>query len=620
MYKGKTPYKIFPGSLFKTVAFLLLVNYVLTANGQQPLNLGFEKLSVEGMARPWGWELVSNSNDMVLLDSLTKKSGKYSLRFERKEDIKINDTSFVRYGIEGYELANRQIEIKGWIKTEGLSGTAFCKLSYYQGDEEKKLLSPPLNGTVNWKQVSIRMNIAAGTKFVDIDLCQNGAGKVWFDDFSLSIYGRLVKEVQIAEPFSSEQLKWLNDHSSPLYSFDAGSKDKPSSFKDLASLKNAAADARIIALGEATHGTSEFFRMKHRMLEFAIMELGVRIFAIEDNQLVVERVNRYVLGGQGTARSSMAGMFSVWQTHEVHNMIQWVRDYNEAHPGDMVEFVGFDMQNLQQPIDSLFSFLKTQDSALFLSTSNKLSDLKKKGVNSYNASDSTKQEWFMDAQRTLDELLKRKTLWLSKAENAKDTTAIEWGMQYANLVKQYAQNALLGHLSFYRDTAMAENISWILSRRKPETKMVIWAHDYHISRGEDPVKENNIYNGISMGSHLAKKFGPSYKAFGLFTYSGEYWAQISYMNFKQLNCPLLPGPKGSLDEALHQIAINKKSPGLFLNLQEAKKLDWFLHPIPMRFANHVNIEYGYWTRYSIPNQFDGIIFIDKTNAADSYSK
>ena len=613
-------YKLFPRNLIRIMPILFIVTFTLSLQGQQPLNLGFEKLSVEGLARPWGWEFDSYSNGQVLLDSLIKRSGKYSLSFERKEDIKTTEPILLRYAIEGYELANRQIEVRGWIKTRGLSGTAFCKLSYYQNDEEKKSITQQLNGTIEWKQVSIRANIPAGTKFVNVDLCQDGAGKTWFDDFSLSINGRFVKEVQIAAPFSKEQLKWLNDHSSPLYSFDAGSKDKPPSFKDLAPLKIAAADARIIALGEATHGTSEFFRMKHRVLEFAVMELGVRVFAIEDNQLVVERVNRYVLSGQGTARSSMAGMFSVWQTREVHNMIQWVRDYNEAHPGDMVEFVGFDMQNLKQPIDSLFSFLKRQDTALYNSVSKHLSDLKQNGTNSYNASDSTKQEWFYHAQRTLSEFSVRKQQWLSKAENAKDSNDIEWGIQYANLVKQYAQNALLGHLSFYRDTAMAENISWILSRRKPGTKMVIWAHDYHISRGEDPVKENNIYNGISMGSHLAKKYGSSYKAFGLSTYSGEYWAQISYMNFKQLRCPLLPGPKGSLDEALHQIAINKKSPGLFLNLQDAKKLNWFQQPIPMRFANHVNIEYGYWTRYSIPNQFDGIIFIDKTSAADSYSK
>ncbi len=616
----KVPYKGYSQYVLKCMAILLIVTVTFSVQGQQPLNLGFEKLSVEGITRPWGWESDFFSNGQVSLDSQTKKSGKYSLRFERKKDIKTDDTLMMRYAIEGYELANRQIEIKGWIKTKEVSGSAFCKLSYYQGAEEKKIISQPLSGTVDWKQVSVRMNINAGTKFVNIELYQNGVGNAWFDDFAVYINGRFVREVQIAAPFSTEQMKWISNHSSPLYSFDAGSKDNPSSFKDLAPLKVAAGDARIIALGEATHGTSEFFRMKHRVLEFAVMELGVRVFAIEDNQLIVERVNRYVLGGQGDARISMAGMFSVWQNREVHNLIQWVRNYNEAHPGDMVEFVGFDMQNLQLSIDSLFSFLKRHDSALLFSTSNKLSDLKKNGANSYSASHSTKQSWFLDAQHTLVEILERKQQWLSKAENKKDSNDIEWGIQYANLVKQYAQNALLGHLSFYRDTAMAENISWILSRRKPGTKMIIWAHDYHISRGEDEVKENNIYYGISMGSNLAKKFGSSYKAFGLSTYSGEYWAQISYMNFKQLSCPLLPGPKGSLDEALHQITLNKKSPGLFLNMQDAKKLNWIQQPIPLRFANHVNIEYGYWTRYSIPYQFDGILFIDKTSAADSYAK
>jgi erythromycin esterase len=613
-------YKLFPRNLIRIIAILVIVPFSISLQSQQPLNLGFEKLSVEGAARPWGWEFDSYSTSQVLLDSLTKRTGKYSLSFQRKEDIKTDDTLVMRYAIEGYELSNKQIEIRGWIKTRELSGTAFCKLSYYRGDEEKKSISQQLNGTAGWKQVSVRMNIPADTKFANIDLCQNGVGKTWFDDLSLYINGKLVREVQIAAPFSKEQLKWLNDHTSPLYSFDAGTKEKPTSFKDLTPLKIAAADARIIALGEATHGTSEFFRMKHRVLEFAVKELGVRVFAIEDNQLVVERVNRYVLGGQGTARNSMAGMFSVWQTREVHNLIQWVRNYNDAHPEDMVEFVGFDMQNLKQPIDSLFSFLKKRDTALYNSVSKNLSDLKQNGPNSYNASDSSKKEWFYHAQRTLNEFSDRKQQWLSKAANAKDSTEIEWGFQYANLVKQYAQNALLGHLSFYRDTAMAENISWILSRRKPGTKMLIWAHDYHISRGEDPIKEHNIYNGISMGSHLAKKYGSAYKALSLSTYSGEYWAQISYMNFKQLSCPLLPGPKGSLDEALHQITTNKKFPGLFLNLQDAKKLSWFQQLIPMRFANHVNIEYGYWTRYSIPYQFDGIIFIDKTSAADSYSK
>jgi len=210
------------------MVILVIVPFSISLQGQQPLNLGFEKLSVEGIARPWGWDFDFFSNGEMLLDRQTMKSGKYSLRFDRKDDININDTLFIRYAIEGYELASRQIEIKGWIKTKDLSGTAFCKLSYYQGGEEKKLITQPLSSTVDWKQISIRMNIPAGTKFVNVELYQNGAGKTWFDDFSLSINGRLVKEVQIAAPFSTEQLNWLKDHSSPLYSFDAGSKDKPS--------------------------------------------------------------------------------------------------------------------------------------------------------------------------------------------------------------------------------------------------------------------------------------------------------------------------------------------------------------------------------------------------------
>ena len=175
-------------------------------------------------------------------------------------------------------------------------------------------------------------------------------------------------------------------------------------------------------------------------------------------------------------------------------------------------------------------------------------------------------------------------------------------------------------MSLYRDLAMAENISWILNRQKSQNKILIWAHDNHISRGDHPDKNLNIYFGISMGSHLSKKYGNRYKAFGLSTYQGSYWAQISYSDFKLLSCPLYTAPKGTLDEALHQVAHSKKSPALLLDLNSARGLQWFVKPIPVRFANHVNIEYGYWTRFSIPYQFDGIFFVDSTTSAKSYAK
>ena len=301
-------------------------------------------------------------------------------------------------------------------------------------------------------------------------------------------------------------------------------------------------------------------------------------------------------------------------------MIKWVRAYNLEHPDDKVSFVGFDMQSHYLPLDSLFTFLERQEPTLADSVEIWLEDLKQNGHNQFMVSIETKLAWFEQAQKSYEALLAKKMEWLKAAKTITDSFQIKWGIQYANLVKQFAENAFKGHLSFYRDEAMAENISWILSMHPPGTKMLVWAHDNHIARGDHPDNDLNFYFGLSMGRHLSKKYGDKYKAFGLSTYEGDYWAQISYFDFRQQPCPLYPGPIGSLDEALHQIALKKKSPALLLDLQEGRTQHWLSAPLPVRFANHVNIEYGYWTRYSIPYQFDGIFFVDKTSAAKSYAR
>ena len=69
---------------------------------------------------------------------------------------------------------------------------------------------------------------------------------------------------------------WLNERAIPLVSVKAGA-----GFDDLQPLKSVLKDVRVIGLGEATHGTREFFQFKHRMLEFLVQEMGYTVFAIE---------------------------------------------------------------------------------------------------------------------------------------------------------------------------------------------------------------------------------------------------------------------------------------------------------------------------------------------------
>ena len=155
--------------------------------------------------------------------------------------------------------------------------------------------------------------------------------------------------------------------------------------------------------------------------------------------------------------------------------------------------------------------------------------------------------------------------------------------------------------------------------RKSGTRMVVWAHDFHISRGDNSIAQNNYYNGISMGSWLSKWYGDKYKAFGLETFSGEFTAMKTYTDYDLINCSLVNSPVGTLDEALHQIADKKQNSYLFLNLNKVrlkpKEFKWLCVPTYVRFANHVCEGNSYGLKHSIPYQFDGIFFINKTTGS-----
>jgi erythromycin esterase-like protein len=114
--------------------------------------------------------------------------------------------------------------------------------------------------------------------------------------------------------------------------------------RDLAFLDKLVGNAHIVALGEGTHGTSEFFQMKHRIVRYLATKKGFTVFAIEANMPEAYRVNDYVLTGRGDAKSLLNGMyFWTWNTQEVLDMIEWMRAYNAAGKG-RIQFTGFDMQ------------------------------------------------------------------------------------------------------------------------------------------------------------------------------------------------------------------------------------------------------------------------------------
>jgi erythromycin esterase-like protein len=170
--------------------------------------------------------------------------------------------------------------------------------------------------------------------------------------FSLAISGAQSAHVPAsAEPIAQTSdehaaVQWMRQNAIPLQTVEAGH-----GFDDLQPLGQVVGNARIVELGEATHGTREFFQLKHRIIEYLAAQKGFTIFSIEGNMPEAYRLNDYVLHGVGDPKQLLGGLY-FWtvNTQEVLDMILWMREFNQSGKGH-IEFTGFDMQYATLSVD-----------------------------------------------------------------------------------------------------------------------------------------------------------------------------------------------------------------------------------------------------------------------------
>jgi len=222
-------------------------------------------------------------------------------------------------------------------------------------------------------------------------------------------------------------------------------------------------NARIVALGEATHGTREFFQLKHRMVEFLATRMGFTIFAIEANMPEAYRLNDYVLNGKGDPAELLKGMyFGTWDTKELLEMIRWMREFNRSGKG-RIEFTGFDMQTPTAAAQIVKDFASKNDPdflPLIQQTVPALDDA------------AGKTQW----REILGHLKSLEPTYLASGASSKD---VDWAIQNARVVLQCLQ---MNSGEITRDHAMAENVKWILDQ-SPGAKIVLWAHNGHVAMG-----------------------------------------------------------------------------------------------------------------------------------------
>ena len=154
-----------------------------------------------------------------------------------------------------------------------------------------------------------------------------------------SIAGALAGAGVLAGGVDPARVQWVKEHSIAFKTCEAGN-----GLEDLDGLKAVIGSARIVALGEPTHGTREAFQMKHRLVEFLAKEMGFTVFSIEASMPESFAVSDFTVEGKGDAVKAIEGMyFWTWRTNEVLGMVEWMKEYNKTAPAKLL-FTGFDMQ------------------------------------------------------------------------------------------------------------------------------------------------------------------------------------------------------------------------------------------------------------------------------------
>ncbi len=405
------------------------------------------------------------------------------------------------------------------------------------------------------------------------------------------------------------------------------------SFRDYDALLEDIGTARVVLLGEATHGTEEFYRERALLTRRLIAERDFTAVAIEADWPDAYRANRYVRGISSDSDAVQAlDSFSqfptwMWRNHAVVDFIEWLRAFNEAHheAWSAVGFYGLDLYSLYASIDEVIAYLATVDPDAAARARERYGcfDRADRDANAYAwiAGHRRDASCEQEAVDQLVELLDNRSRYQAEDEALAEDEFFfaEQNARLAHSAERYYRTMYQGGTSSWnlRDRHMADTLNELmrhLSGRVENPKVIVWAHNSHL--GDARFTSMGRAGEWNVGQLIRQEYGDAAFLVGYTTHHGTVTAARNWdepADRRQVR----PAFEQSYEDLFHRAGLDRfylplRDPGEALGGLHQERLERAIgvvyHPHSERASHYFLCD--------IARQFDGVLHFDETSALE----
>jgi erythromycin esterase-like protein len=396
---------------------------------------------------------------------------------------------------------------------------------------------------------------------------------------------------------------------------------------DLDALVTAIGDARVVLIGEATHGTEEFYRTRAAVTRRLVETWGgAACVALEADWPDAYRINRYVRGELATPEEGLSGFerfpLWMWRNRATLDFAAWLRGHNDrarAAGRPACGVYGLDLYSLYSSIDAVVRYLDRVDPAAARAARERYACLERfeRDPQLYGVAAMAGAADCEDAVvAQLVELVRRAARL--DGHNADD--ALFYAEQNARLVvnaERYYREMYRGGVSSWnlRDGHMAETLDALLHRLGPDGRAVVWAHNSHV--GDARATAMGERGELNIGQLARERYGAAVRLVGFGTHSGTVTAATDWGGPAETK-RVRPSLPDSYEALCHATGI----PRFYLPLRAMPPDDAARLEGP-RLERAIGVVYrpqteraSHYFECRLPGQFDVWLWIDETRALE----